>query len=197
MYPLYYLWFKGDKNNINTVMNFKTNVFDMNSEDIRLCYKRYNNLGSPRSTDAFIEDHKWLFERVDGNSKNLLDVGCGNRFLLDHIAQNTALSKLELFGLDISESPTLGTNIHYACGEIKSLPFKGKSFDIVTCFFVLEHIKNLNQAIKELKKSPVINYFSLCLVNGIINIHLIYMSIFFTPRRIFNPLLPWITANVH
>lgn len=152
MYPLYFLWFKGDKNNINIAMNFKKNVFAMNSEDIRLCYKRYHNLGSTRGTDAFVEDYKWVLARIDKRSKTLLDVGCGNGFWLDHIAKNTDPSQLKLFGLDIIESLSLGANMGYTCGEIETLPFADKSFDIVTCFFVLEHIKNLNQAIKELKR---------------------------------------------
>ncbi len=103
-------------------------------------------------TDAFDEDYHWVLKHLDRNSKSLLDVGCGNGFWLDHIAQKPDFSKFELFGLDISHASDLGPNQSYICGEIETLPFEDKSFDVVTCFYVLEHIKNLNQAINELKR---------------------------------------------
>lgn len=152
IYPLYWLWYKGNKHNIKTVMNFKDEVFAMNSADLRKVYEKYNNLGSGRGTDAFDEDYQWVLKHLDRNSKSLLDVGCGNGFWLDHIAQKPDFSKFELFGLDISHASGLGPNQSYICGEIETLPFEDKSFDVVTCFYVLEHIKNLNHAINELKR---------------------------------------------
>ena len=41
---------------------------------------------------------------------------------------------------------------HYVQGNIASLPFADRSFDIVTCNHTLEHLRDLDQAISELKR---------------------------------------------
>ena len=149
MYPLYFIWFRGNKKNINTVMDFKNAVFSMSREDLRTVYARYRNLGSTRATDAFPEDYAWVLARVDQSSRTLLDVGCGNGFWLEHVSRNADMIAINLFGMDIGETSNLG---NYTCGEIETLPFADKSFDVVTCFFVLEHIKDLHRALGELKR---------------------------------------------
>ena len=152
MYPLYYIWFKGNAENINSAMNFKEDIFSMSDERIRDLYKRYKNLGSSRSTDAFEEDHLWIYDRLDPFSQSLIDIGCGKGFWLNELSRNPKFRSLHLFGIDVMETTAFEAQVNYSCGEIEALPFKDKSYDIVTCLFVLEHIVDFNKALGELKR---------------------------------------------
>lgn len=152
MYPLYYIWFNGDTAKIKSVMNFKKDVFSMSTESIRGIYKHYRNLGSARSTDAFEEDYFWIYDRLDSSSQSLIDIGCGKGFWLNELSQNPKFASVNLFGLDVMEKSAFEAQVRYFCGEIGALPFKDKSFDVVTCLFVLEHIIDFNKALGELKR---------------------------------------------
>jgi SAM-dependent methyltransferase len=152
MYPLYYVWFKGDLRNVKTVMNYKKDVFSMSSLEIRDLYKHYQNIGSSRATDAFEEDYRWIRDRIEASSFSLIDIGCGKGFWINELASSPNLKAIKLFALDVMEASMFGEDVEYSCGEIETLPFKDKSFDIVTCLFVLEHIKDFNRALGELKR---------------------------------------------
>jgi ubiquinone/menaquinone biosynthesis C-methylase UbiE len=88
-------------------------------------------------------------KHISSDSKNLLDVGCGKGYLLKKI--KSVHPNLELHGFDIKNFG-LSNDYHFTNGNIESLPFPDKSFDVVTCCHTLEHIINLPVAINELKR---------------------------------------------
>lgn len=67
-------------------------------------------------------------------AKTVLDVGCGNGYITYHMSAFCATMGIDM-QVDITESPDLG------------------KFDIVTCFDVLEHIKDKEKAIDNLKSN--------------------------------------------
>lgn len=65
----------------------------------------------------------------------ILDVGCGNGAFL-----NALPNKYKAVGLDRSEEALKYVRTDKVCGDITSLPFESKTFDLVTCLEVLEHL---------------------------------------------------------
>jgi ubiquinone/menaquinone biosynthesis C-methylase UbiE len=60
-------------------------------------------------------------------------------------------TSLRLSGTDVFDFPPI-SGINYKKNTIKRLPFEDKAFDIVTCHHTLEHIKNIDFTISELKR---------------------------------------------
>jgi len=94
----------------------------------------------------------WIAEKLQGSSKQILDVGCGAGFLTN------ALSELghEVTGIDLSRSsleiakkfdPTKKTS--YQIANAYSLPFKDGSFDAVCAMDILEHVDEPGLVIAE------------------------------------------------
>ncbi|MBP7273302.1 MAG: class I SAM-dependent methyltransferase [Saprospiraceae bacterium] len=146
MYPFFYIWFKGK--NIKEIMEFKSNVYDMTPEQFSDFYKRRDSLAKDRPTDLSEVSIKYMLARLDTSAKTLMDVGCGNGYFLHKVA---LLQKFELIGCDIVNNVTY-KEIRYVEGNIEALPFPDKSVDIVTAHHTLEHVINLEQSIRELKR---------------------------------------------
>ena len=95
-----------------------------------------------------------------------LDIGCGGGYLTQYLANR--LNGI-VIGIDVSrydlcrakirarlracyEKPTRAT-VELICSDITHLPFKKDSVDLVVAASVLEHINDLEGAIKEIKDS--------------------------------------------
>lgn len=86
---------------------------------------------------------------------SILDVGCGEGFVLQKLQSNHIDASLS--GIDVSEDAikVAKKNVKKAdmqVGTIYKLPYASKSFDVVLCNEVLEHLENPEKAIKELKR---------------------------------------------
>jgi SAM-dependent methyltransferase len=96
-----------------------------------------------------------------------LDVGCGRGYFTQYLAQR--LNGI-MIGIDVSiydlrrakirarlrayyEKPTSRGTVEFIRSDITHLPFKKDSIDLVVCVSVLEHINDLEGAIKEIKDS--------------------------------------------
>lgn len=85
--------------------------------------------------------------------KSILDVGCGEGFIASEIKKK--LPNLSITGIDISKEAV--TEFKVRCrgakgfvGSADKLPFGDKSFDIVVCSEVLEHLDDPGGALKEM-----------------------------------------------
>lgn len=145
MFPFFFIWYKG--RNIQKHMNFKKIVYDMTPIEMEDFYRNRESLATERETDLSKLSIRHMIERIQPDSKSLIDVGCGNGFFLSEVSNK----KLECHGCDLQNRiRTPGINFHY--GNVEKLPFPDKSFDIVTCHHTLEHIIDLGKAISELKR---------------------------------------------
>lgn len=85
----------------------------------------------------------------------VLDVGCGEGFTLQRLKNNNIGKHLE--GVDFLDTAVkIGQKIHPTLhlkqGNIYNLPYKDKSFDVVMCTEVLEHLEEPEKALKELAR---------------------------------------------
>ncbi|TVL99734.1 MAG: hypothetical protein CV087_16930 [Candidatus Brocadia sp. WS118] len=104
--------------------------------------------------NGFLNKFFYLFNKTDGNT--LLDAGCGEGAILNYLNQRTKIPK-ECHGIDFNpqEIEMAKSNIsfcHLQVASIYNLPFPDKSFDIVICTEVLEHLHHPEEALCELKR---------------------------------------------
>lgn len=146
MYPVFYYWFNGK--NIDKIMNFKKDVFYMSEQEYADLYINIETRSKNRPTDLNDASIEYVIAHADKTAETLLDVGSGRGYFLNVLADRT---KFKLTGVDMA--PTIpGLKADYVQGFVEKLPFPDKSFDIVTCTHVVEHIINLKQAMDELKR---------------------------------------------
>ncbi|MGE3877347.1 MAG: bifunctional 2-polyprenyl-6-hydroxyphenol methylase/3-demethylubiquinol 3-O-methyltransferase UbiG, partial [Parvibaculaceae bacterium] len=97
------------------------------------------------------------FEPIVGDwtGKRVLDLGCGGGFMAEALARRGAL----VTGIDPSpgaidiawkHAAESGLAINYAVGTGESLDLADRSFDIVVCVDVLEHVTDLDRVIAEI-----------------------------------------------
>ena len=146
MYPLFRYWFK-ERSMAEFIMDYKERVHSLSEEEFGHFMVEFESRGSSRNTDSSFESMDWVMQRIHKQSKTLLDVGCGKGTWL---AQCSGLG-MELTGCDIFKADNFKF-AKYRQGNIEALPFSDDSFDVVTCFFTLEHVRHLQQALNELKR---------------------------------------------
>lgn len=89
------------------------------------------------------------------NGKRVLDIGCGNGFLLWNLKNQFK----ELYGLEISQSMAVEAkenlfdqSAEIFLGSAEQLPFKSEFFDCIVWTDVIEHVPNLWQAMEEVSR---------------------------------------------
>lgn len=146
MYLFFWYWFKGKR--ISLYMNFKKIGWKLSEEEFAECYTNLDCRATDRPTDLNKKSINVMMEKLNHDSKTLLDAGCGRGYWLNLLKQNT---DLELTGCDVFDNSAF-PGISYVKGSIEKLPFTDNSFDVVTCHHTLEHIRNIEKAISELKR---------------------------------------------
>ncbi|WP_395062784.1 class I SAM-dependent methyltransferase [Flavobacterium sp.] len=146
MYLFFFIFFKGKK--IKLYMEFKQLVYLMNDQEYAEAYRQLDCMGTDRPTDLNQLSINYMLKNISSEATNLLDVGCGRGYWLNKLGE---ITNLNLTGFDMHDSVAL-TTATYVQGRIEKLPFAEKSFDIVTCHHLLEHLKDLPAAISELKR---------------------------------------------
>jgi 2-polyprenyl-3-methyl-5-hydroxy-6-metoxy-1,4-benzoquinol methylase len=81
-------------------------------------------------------------------AKSVLEVGCGEGKLADHLARS-ALRPERFLATDLSlerQAPDIDPMIEFAEAFVYDLPFETGSFDLVLCCEVLEHLERPREA---------------------------------------------------
>lgn len=71
---------------------------------------------------------------------NLVDVGCGNGLLLNHIKESCIIDPDSLLGVERSSSAIKHVKTKKIQASIDEIPLENNSFDLVTCCEVIEHL---------------------------------------------------------
>jgi ubiquinone/menaquinone biosynthesis C-methylase UbiE len=146
VYPIFYLWYKGK--NVRKLMEFKNVFHKLDEEEFVRYYHIYDSLPT-RETDLLEKSIDFILQHLrDDKTQSIIDVGCGDGFLLKKLKKCGYTS---LFGIDINTDFS-DDIIKVYTGNLDKLPFADKQFDIVLCNHTLEHVLNLPRAISELKR---------------------------------------------
>lgn len=147
MYPFYWMAYRGK--NINEVMDLKRNVYGYSKTQYRRFYESLDSISRNRRTDLNEGCIRRIVDAIPRRDGNILDVGCGNGYLLQRL--HNALPDSDLVGCDITSLSGRG-RFPMVEADTGALPFADESFDVVTCCHTLEHIVDLDAAIDELKR---------------------------------------------
>jgi ubiquinone/menaquinone biosynthesis C-methylase UbiE len=148
MYPFYRFWFNGSEN-LGSIMRFKEIVQSMSDQEFTTFYETLKCRANIRPTDCSEASLRWVLERLDlRRNRTLLDVGCGR----GHCIEKFIGLGLDVTGCDIYAKATAESEAKYVQGNVEQLPFTDQSFDVVTCFHTLEHVRRLSAALHELKR---------------------------------------------
>ncbi|HYI26122.1 MAG TPA: class I SAM-dependent methyltransferase [Thermomicrobiales bacterium] len=87
--------------------------------------------------------------------ESLLDAGCGEGFVADIL--QTAMPTANFTGFDVLEDSVALAQLRnprgaFAVGDIYNIAYPDRSFDVVYCFEVLEHLHEPDKALKELAR---------------------------------------------
>lgn len=97
--------------------------------------------------------------KVMGGEKNMpkkiLDVGCASGWFLSKLWEE--YPKASYAGVDVHKKAIdygkkRYKNLKLICADAHSLPFPNESFDVVICTEVLEHVKNPEKVLREIKR---------------------------------------------
>ena len=86
----------------------------------------------------------------------VLDLGCGGGYVSRELYNRTGA---KIYGIDNSEKAIClaikkseGMPISYKKQDVRNLPFKENFADVILCIGIIEHIKNHNQCIDEVRR---------------------------------------------
>lgn len=106
---------------------------------------------------SLLQRAKWVAKQFpsDTSSRYLLDLGCGEGAFLRAILL-TKISNVVKIGLDFSwqacSAGNLPGQIETTVGTLDALPLKSDTFDVITMWHVLEHVRQPKQALSEVKR---------------------------------------------
>jgi len=145
MYPFFYIAYKGK--HIQTAMEFKSLIYTMSDEEYENIYKNLECIGNDRPTDLSSKCIRYILKNIEPSTKTVLDAGCGRGFFVKKLIE----AGYQTYGCDVFDELKLD-GCTYVQANIEKLPFRDKQFDVVICNHTLEHVKNFDKAVSELKR---------------------------------------------
>lgn len=146
MYPL--LWMMYGKN-MDIFLDFKEKVPFMTGNDFAEIYSNFSKYDIDRETDLNDKCVEKVTKKIEGDT--VLEVGCGKAYLSNKI-QNLGY---DVTAVDVKISDKIRSRypkIKFLDQSIERLSFEDREFDTVVCTHTLEHVENLQQSIKELRR---------------------------------------------
>jgi ubiquinone/menaquinone biosynthesis C-methylase UbiE len=144
--PIIKLW------NNKMDVDFKVKAHKMTEYEF---IQAYEALVPMRATDNTPDTIDFVIQNVTG--KSVLEVGCGNgdvSYLCAKKGLKTMATDLAIGNLNELKSKfdTKEFDFETKVANVENLPFDDNSFDTSICLHTLEHVRNLNLAIGELKR---------------------------------------------
>ena len=109
-------------------------------------FQRFWHLSRFRQVQRLLKDKKG----------KLLDIGCADGVFTNEISKvlqkNSPITAVDIYKPSVQFAQKTFKHITFRTAPAEKLPFKTKSFDIVTCLEMLEHVENPNIVLKEIKR---------------------------------------------
>ena len=102
-----------------------------------------------RDTDLNQKSLSFILAKLREVGGSVVDIGCGRGYLTREMLEINEVKSIH--GFDIAP-PSDCDGITYQKGTILNLPYEDKQFDIVVCAHTLEHIRDIDVALKELRR---------------------------------------------
>jgi ubiquinone/menaquinone biosynthesis C-methylase UbiE len=95
--------------------------------------------------ERFISYWHQINEIIKLNPKRVLEIGIGNGFVSKYLKERSV--NITTLDIDRRLNPNIG-------GSVLNIPFSDKSFDVVSCYELLEHLpyENFNKALSEIHR---------------------------------------------
>jgi SAM-dependent methyltransferase len=111
----------------------------------------YEAIVPMRSTDMTARTTEFVISHIVG--KSVLEVGCGNGDIsIACAARGYAVCATDLAEGNLAQVRIKNPSIALQPANVEKLPFARGEFDTTLCLHTLEHVKDLRQAINELKR---------------------------------------------
>jgi len=111
------------------------------------------NIISRKLVKNFFNEIGNIYKSIEVN--NILDVGCGEGFVLSYLNSIKKIEKASAIDVDPDEVKDAKQNLPF-CNVLEAsaytLPFKDKEFDLVICSEVMEHLEYPEKAINEIQR---------------------------------------------
>jgi len=125
-------------------------------KDYKEEYYEQSNIWDRNFLEIYAEKERIeeIIKIIPSSIKTILDVGCGNGAFINTLA-NTSLNKFDrIVGVDSSKEALKYVKVEKYKASISNLPFENKSFNLVTCLEVLEHLsqEDFKRGILELQR---------------------------------------------
>jgi len=144
MYPLFKLAF-GAKASI--FLEFRERAFSMTDSEYQQCYVEIQDSRIVGGSDLNRECMDRIPQEIVGNK--VLEVGCGRGLLAAQLAEHFHVTACDIVVPEFSSS---SGGIEFVEAPAEKLPFESASFDTVVCTHVLEHVRDVDAALAELRR---------------------------------------------
>lgn len=131
-------------------MEFKDKVPVMSEAEINHYYELLADTFMKRETDNNSQCVEYLCNACTRSVDRILDAACGKGYVINRIYE--ASRSKECYAVDIVVPEVQNPDICYVGASITSLPFDDDYFDVVICTHALEHIKEHQKALQELRR---------------------------------------------
>ncbi len=131
-------------------MEFKEKVPELTEEEINRYYELLADTFMKRGTDNNDQCVDYICKACCRKDIRILDAACGRGYLINKVYE--ASQSKECYAVDIVAPEEQTPNIHYVSASLTTLPFEDNFFDIVLCTHALEHIKDNQKALQELRR---------------------------------------------
>jgi SAM-dependent methyltransferase len=132
----------------DTFRSFKDRAHALSPEEFRRVYEETAGVHLHRPTDLNRACLARVLERAAGRS--VLEVGCGRGHLAGLLARAHEVTACDL-AIDAS-LPERHPRITFREENVERLSFADRSFDTVICTHTLEHVQDLDRAVRELRR---------------------------------------------
>ena len=145
MQPLSLIMF-GEKS--HHFMNFHKKCYEMTDAEFSETYRQITQVSIDRKTDLSQASFDRILDGVYGET--YLEVGCGRGYLARRMSERGNMTACDIVVTD--ETRATSTKVNWQIGSVESLPFPDQSFDTVVTTHTLEHVRDLQKALQELRR---------------------------------------------
>jgi SAM-dependent methyltransferase len=142
----YLLMYPVARDKTSLVLDFRERVHGMSAEELAACYRETTGLLG-RETDLGAHSFRYLVDSIE--NKTVLEVGAGRGQLARALSSKNRVTACDF----LVQGPVTDTEqLRWDQADAQSLPFPDRSFDVVVCAHTLEHVRDFDAALGELRR---------------------------------------------